>query len=294
MIAKVHTHAQENGRISKTIRVVTDDPGLKQIILRLNATVIAPIEIRPSPRVWLSSWEGHPAEATVLLHRQDGKPLKIERVGIEPAGLVKLTVSRVTTSESRHGIKAGPGDVWLTVSAPASPHVMSRSGKALLTTNDPRQRALVLPLFVQVRPELEAVPPRLTFVVQARGPKEYWRIVELRAHGSTRFQIRAVTTDRPDLFKVVIMPPGLGAVEKIRIGLDREAALRAVTTPVHSVMTVTTSDPKHPSITIQILVTNRNRVAAPPKIHLLQPKLRPVKKVIRNPKLPPPGSGPVY
>ncbi len=304
LVAKVHTHAQQNGRISKTIRVVTNDPGLKQIVLRLNATVIAPIEVRPSPRLWLNTWENRPAETKVLLHRQDGKPLKILQTHIEPAGLVKVTWSGVTKAEDQRGLKAGPGDVWMMVSFPAAPHAMSRSGKVELMTNDPRQPKLVLPLFVHVRSTLEIVPPRLQFIVGIRGPKEYWRVVEVRAHGSTRFHIRSVETDHPELLKIVIMPPGLGTVERVRVGLDRAAGLKAAKRGLHATLTVKTDDPKHPSMTIPVFVTTRRAVPLPPKIHLLgpqgapikrvlRPKRAPVKKVPGDPKLPPPGSSPL-
>ena len=294
LIAKVHTHAQQNGHISKSIRVFTDDPGLKQILLRLNATVIAPIEVRPSPRVWLSTWEDVPAQAQLLLHRQDTKPLKIIALDVEPSGLMKLTWSSVTSPEQVRGLKAGAGDVWLTASVPALPHAMSRSGKVAITTNDPRQKTFVLPLFVQVRPMLEAIPAQLRFIVGERGPQEYWRVVELRAHGSTRFHIRSVETDRPDLFKVVIMPPGLGTSERIRVGLDRQAAQKVANNTFRSTMTVKTDDPKHPVIAIPVIVTRRRAMRAQPIIRLLRPTKAPAKGKTRDSKLPPPGSGPVF
>jgi len=294
LVATVHTHAQENGHISKTIRVVTDDPGLKQLLLRLNATVIAPIEVRPSSRIWLSTWEDVPAKVHLLLHRQDGKPLKIMALQVEPPGLMKLTWSSVTSAERVRGLRAGPGDVWLTASVQAVPHAISRSGKVHITTNDPRQKTFILPLFVQVRPTLEAVPPQLRFFVGDRGPQEYWRVVELRAHGSTRFHIRSVQTDRPALFKVVIMPPGLGTSEKIRIGLDRDAALKVAAGTFRSTMTIKTDDAKHPVMTIPVIVTRQRAMRVRPTFRVLRPKTAPAQKKPGEPQLPPPGSGPGF
>lgn len=258
LVAKVHTSPRQNGRISKTIRVFTDDPGLRTVMLRLTAKVEAPIVMTPSQRIWLTTQEGRGVWSRLLLHRRDGRPLRVLEVESVPAPL-RVRFAAVTKATSIRGVHAVPGDLWLIAEIPGDAQPVVRSGSLALRTNVPGRAKLDIPVSLRIRPLIEPAPPRIRFVLPNQGGKEVWRILRLTHGGRKPFRILSAVSDHPDLIGVTAGSAAAAVTHDLRVTLDNARAAAAHWGSLRATVTIRTDDPSRPTVSVPVIVVRRTR-----------------------------------
>ena len=262
LVARIHTGPSQNGRVSKTIRVVTDDPVNRTIVLRLSADVASPVQVLPSARLWLDTWEGRGVSRKLLLHRSDGKPLHVLDLKVDDQLDIAVTRASVREPEEKRGLRALPGDVWLTATLPATPSVRSSTGKIVLTTNDPQEKEVRIKVSVRVRPLIEAVPSQVRFVVPNQGGAKIWRVVQLRHNGGGAFSILSVRSDRADLLGAEILTRTEGRFQQVKITLNNALAEKAKWRVLRGGVTVVLNDRARKELTIPVIISRRRTAPA--------------------------------
>lgn len=287
--ARMSTGSTQSGRVSKSIGVFTDDAAARELRLRFAVELYMPVTVKPSPRLAITLVEGGTAGARLLLSRDDGQALEI----VPPElGTVGLSVSVRTAAaepgppaktaeaetpapwgQARRGSKgpeAGPGDVWLELSAAPVTAPGVYSGTLRVATNHPDAPELELPYTVRVRPMLEAHPEavRLWATAPSNDPGRSL-LLSLHHNGGRAFSIAGVEVSHPELFAAVLIPQqaeGTRQMLRVRLadGLERDS----LGAGVRGWIRITTDDGEHPAVEVPVLVApsraaSRRPVRAP-------------------------------
>ncbi|RMG48474.1 MAG: hypothetical protein D6718_01690 [Acidobacteria bacterium] len=191
VVAKVHTKGQQ-GRRTKTISVQTDDPVRPNVTLRLSFEARPAVAVYPAPTVNLVAVQGEKAEASLLLRRGDGAPLRVEAVEASRPGVEAeaVPVEEDQPAEGRlPAAHAGDWKVRIRLASTREPR--SETGRLHIRTDHPEQRDLSIPLRIQVRPAVEASPKAVSLrVTPGEAPRP--AVVILRHNGHRRFRIAAL------------------------------------------------------------------------------------------------------
>ena len=252
----------------------TDDPGARRLVLRLAATLVAPVEIKPQPRTWLTAIAGQSAQTVLLLHRHDGKKLKIDNIVINNPELLEAKAEPVTKPENRNGLKAVPGDIWLTIRLKPQQGAVSRGTRVNFNTNVKDDPLIHIPVTIRTRPKVEAVPPRIQLVLPAKGGSGFKQRVHLRDNLGGRMKVLKVTSDHPELFTATLLSTEPSADQVIEVKVTNEAAAQKLTSRIYGRLHVTTDNPDAKELEVPVIIWRRLPRRTSPPIHIngQQPK----------------------
>ena len=280
LTAILKTAATQNGRLSKSVGVVTDAGDARNFRLRFTADVRAPIVAKPSFRLNLNTISGSASSTRVLLHRADGQALEIGEVTLDHPDLVvrarpvnETADAHPATSEpadlwsemaSRtRNIEAKVGDVWIELAAKPSAAPGRTSGKLRFTTNDPDAPEVSLPYWVRVRPLIEVRPEGVRmWLSPRRGEEGRSSIVTLRQTKGGEFAVTDVEVSHPEIFTAAANSTATASRQAVRVrladGLDRDG----IAGSVEGWIEVHTDDAEQPVVEIPVIVAPTRALAA--------------------------------
>ncbi len=224
------------GPITKAILFFTNDPTREQVNIVVKAEVLAFIEVLPRHAVRLEINEGEKRSANWVLASKD--PFEITGV---TAGDPRVSVSFEPTT--REGfvsayaltLRLDGREPWGIV----SPNVLVRTTHAFVPT---------IKLFVYgvIRPIVQVVPADLNFGT-TKASQERNVLVLYNGHGAD-FALREPQVDDP-AFRVEMIPlqPGKRFQLMITVAVDAKLGNHQAT------ITLGTTDPSHPRVTIPII-----------------------------------------
>lgn len=263
LVATISTHPNQHGKIRKSVRVETDDPGARMLMLTVTADLQQPIEVEPRIPVSVEVKEGEPTEKRLLLHRQDGKRLEVTKVASRDPNLVMATASAVTHEEKVDGLVARPGDVWLDLSVPGTRGRSFATTQISVASTTPDLPVLMVPVYVRIRQLIEVIPPQARVVLPPHGDRPLVRLVKLRHSGGKEFKILAATSDHPDLFSVGIDGTKAMSTHTVRLEVSSRVAQEGLDHAIHGQVELRTNLPERPTITIPVEVTPVRAAARP-------------------------------
>lgn len=206
-----------SGNIVKGALVRTNDPAQQTVNIAVRANVLPYILVEPGGAILLSGIAGDDVRQTVRIRPGDDFPLKIQQVNADELG--SQIDYKLTKGTDRHGY-----DLVVNVKG-GEPRRMS--GRLFLVTNHPEKRDLILPVRIDLRPELETSPNVVTFgpVSPAKmNPSHPVRILHVTNHRGRGFVIRNLQYNQ-DYFEVRSIPstpePAARYQIEVRPRLDR-------------------------------------------------------------------------
>jgi hypothetical protein len=255
LTAKMQTMPMKNGRISKSINVVTDAADARNISLRFTIDVETPIVVRPAFRFNFSTIEGEEGRTRVLLHRSDGNPLEI--LGVETGDLeLAAHVEMVAWSGSQKDPDAVSGDAWIELVSNPAADVGRRSGSVRIATNHPDLPELVMPSSWQVRPLIEARPE----IVRLWLPTEFRRVARstlfsLRHAGGKTFTVIGLEVSHPEIFTAKANSTAAATRQAIRVSLLDDVTPDTLGSTFEGWVKIETDDPERPTIEVPVIVS---------------------------------------
>ncbi|MCG6963934.1 MAG: hypothetical protein LJE95_11775 [Acidobacteria bacterium] len=252
LVATISTHSNQQGKIRKAVRVETDDPGARILMLTVTAELQPPIEIQPRPPVSIAAKEGERIEKRLLLHRHDGKPLEVTKVVSRDPNLVMARVDVVKHEERVDGVTAEPGDVWLDLTVPGRRGTSFATTQVSVASTTPNLPLLMIPVYVRIRQLVEVIPPQARVVLPPQGGASLVRLVQLRNTKGREFKILSATSSHPDLFSVGIDSSKAMSKHVIRIEVSSKAAQERLDQAMRGQVELRTDIPERPTLTIPV------------------------------------------
>ena len=222
VVAKVHA-TNYHGRVSKPVTVTSNDPATPIVHLTLIFTVTSPVEVLPAPRVSLSGAQGEVIATTLVLRRDDGKPLKIK---MAPPSRPDITVRATRVKPGKEDPVGSPnaarvGDWRMTLTLTDTSTLRTETTTLKLWTNHPERRELALPAYISVRPLVEVMPrniqlrrdtnggPASTQVQFRHSANRPFRLLSARLDGDLPgASARIVSSDASPVQRVEILVQG--------------------------------------------------------------------------------------
>ena len=256
-MARVKTKSTQEGKISKTIRVTTDDPGGRPLVLRLEAKVVAPVSVYPRRRVYLGVVEGEKAEVRLVLRRRDGEPLEVKDVQVRDPDLVSVSWERVQEPGQVAGQKVDRGDVVLVVTPAERIRGVSRSTVLKVGTDVPDEPVVEIPVSVRVRPRIQISPPQAHLVLPTQGGEGTVRMVRLASTTGKPFRILDVQNERPDDVEVEWDRERVGVQHTLTLRVTDAAAQKKLGLAVRGKLLIRTDDPIARELKVPFVVERR-------------------------------------
>lgn len=221
------------GRVSKSVRVTTNDPAEPAFTLTLSAEVVRLIEVTPNdtPSLIGTPEQLRPAELT--LTAADGKPFDITRVEADPRLEVSVTPAPVATGSSRY---------LVTVKAKPDVPVGRTIAPVTIATSHPRAATVPIRVNLVVQGAVQILPDRILFQPTATVQR-----VKLRKTEGPALAILGVESSDPELKATP------AAVEE---GREYDLAVEYTGQPgrvLNARITVRTNEPRQQAIVIPVV-----------------------------------------
>lgn len=257
LTAQMKTTPMQNGRVSKSINVVTDAADARTMRLRFSVDVRAPIIARPYYRFAFSTIEGQEGRTRILLHRPDGEPLEI--LGVETGDPeLAAKIETVAGSGSKKSPDAAPGDVWIELVSDPTASAGRRSGSVRIATNHPDLPELVIPSSWRVRPLIEARPEIVRlWLPTVGGPVARSALFSLRRVGEKTFAVTGLEVSHPEIFTATADSTAAATRQLIRVNLLEGVTYDTPRSTVEGWVKIETDDPKRPIIEVPVKVARR-------------------------------------
>ena len=284
--AKVHTRPTQHGKLYKGISVTTDAPGAQSIRLTMVLDVVAPIFVKPRFQLYINTVAGESAESRVLLRRSDGKPLEVS-LAKPVSDEIKIDVLQVKKKEKvDQNTEAQPGDFWVVATIVEPKTVSTITGKVELKTNQPDLPVLTIPITVRVKSQIEARPAQVRIWITDQTKVGQSTVFRLTHNAGGNFAITNVTSSNTKVFAVSQITVGDSRSHQFKVELSEGFDLETIRLPLNGMITVETSSPAAPRITVPVLLSERTRLPPRPqgrqKTQMLQ-KSRQIVKPTRTP-----------
>jgi hypothetical protein len=225
VVARVETKGFIGPR-TKTVTVRTNDPARPQFTLSLKFDSRPAIELLPRRMIRLTTTEGRPATAYLLLRRGDGQPLELGRMtsSVESIRITSVELSDVIEDESvvaQLGTAPREGDGLLRVDLEDVDRPFRGRADLSIATNHPRTPEVVVPVSIEIR-ELIASHPRRAQLSIGSGPEHASAWVSLRHSSGRAFEITDIRLEG-DLPGVTASREGNGPAAVHQIELVAES-----------------------------------------------------------------------
>lgn len=185
---KVDTTAMA-GPIAKAVTVYTDDPANPRIVLTIKALVQPFLGLSPGYARFTSAVHGdRDQKSPQILWADDFKDLQVLKVE-SPKAWIETSYREATDTERQKGIEGKQWriDVTLAKNAPIGPI----ADQIVVTTNDPKQKIIEIPVSGFVRPMVAVTPPSVNFNKVDPTKEQKWGLL-VRNFGSTPLEIQKV------------------------------------------------------------------------------------------------------
>jgi len=295
LVAKVKTKATQKGKISKMIRVTTDDPGARSLVLRLEAEIVAAVEVYPRRRVYFGVIEGESSENRVVLRRRDGKPLTVKNAKVRDPSLVTVSWEPVSREGQVAGYATRPGDVVVTLRNAERIRGSSRSTVVELSTDVPDEPVVELPVSIRVRPRIQVSPPQVHLILPPEGGAGTVRMVRLTGTSGKPFRILGIDNDRPGDLVVEFDGTRSSTQHTMTLRVTDAAAGKKLDLSLRGALVVRTDEPGASEIKVPFVIQRRRPTTARPRgtIEPLRHTPVPTPPGGRQLKAPPLRQGPV-
>lgn len=255
LTASVLTKPTQRGRLSKSITVFTDDPASSPLRLEVRMDVELPIEILPSPRLYLQALVTGGEPQQLLLRRTDGRPLQLS----DPVSRVGAWVDfRIETVDHErrlpNGLDARPGDALITATVREGTEAISRSGTLQLRTNHDRMPVLEIPVTLRVRPMVELQPSEVRLVDGSTRPGTSSTLVRVTHNSGARFRVRSVDVADTGVVEAGVATEGARSTHTIWIRVVPASADSERAYPLRTEVTVALEDAGRESVTLPVVV----------------------------------------
>lgn len=197
------------GKIVKGAVVRTNDPAQQTVNIAVSADVMPHILVEPRGAILLGGVAGDDVRQTVRIRPGDDFPLQIQKVNADELG--DQIDYKLTQGKEKHSYE-------LIVNVKGG-EPRRLSGKLYLVTNHPEKRDLILPVRIDLRPELETSPNVLAFgpLSPAKmNPSQPVRILHVTNHRGQGFVIRNLQYNE-DYFEVRSIPFTSGPAARYQI-----------------------------------------------------------------------------
>ncbi len=276
--------------MSKSIAVDTDDPDHRVIRLTMTFTVSSPIVVLPQLRVYLDTVAGSAERERVLLHRTDGKPLKVSaRTEDLPPGVHVGAVPVREKATAPETPEAVPGDVWLETRVDADTSPGLYRGRLVVHTDHPDLPELELPTSVRVRPLVEARPDVVQLWVSPEERGSRSALFRVQHNGGGTFSITDIEVGDPDLVKATRMDEGASRLHNVRVDLVGDVEPTALDAARGIPVVIHTDDPDAPTVQVTVRIARTPQSVSRRTGTLRRPMERP--RVLRSSPTPTPGAG---
>lgn len=198
------------GRVTKSALVRSNDPRQQSLNLSLSADIRTYIVIEPAPRAVLQGVVGDDIRQVLQLRAGDGYPLEIRETS---TNIGQWLDYRLVSKGGNHQY-----DLELRSKAQTQ---ASAGGYIRLVTNHPKKPEVTIPVQLRVRPELEVLPPEITFgrvTVPASGEK-VMRVVTLVDNRGKIIRVRDLKYN-DKFFKATAVPLGGENASRWRIEVE--------------------------------------------------------------------------
>jgi len=260
LVAKVHTKSTQNATLRKSISVFTDDKTVKSLKLSMEFTVESMLTIRPRAQLYINGVVGKALETRVLLHRNDGKKLKIKEIRFADPSVKLRTEAYDSKEKVPPGFKPVAGDVWLIAEVSEDARPGPRNTKAWLKTNHPEMGDLELPVNIRIRPLIEPSPGEVRLMIQKDGRGSRGTMFRLTNNGGEKFTIESIEVADPTLFKASVMDPEPTLVHRIQVELLNDVDFAAIKGSRQSKILMHTSVKAQPLVEVPVRLTAREVV----------------------------------
>jgi len=265
LVAKVHTRPTQSGTLSKSISVATDAPHAKSLRLSMKFSVDTMISMTPRPQIFVNAIVGNPAESRILMHRNDGKKLKIPAIRYESTDIEVKAVPVDLKEEKRPGFKPEAGDVWLVTTAKDGVSPGNYSLKVWLTTNHPKLTEVEIPVTFRIKPLISAHPEQIRLWIQDNGAGPRGSLFRMIHNGGGEFEVKDIKVKDEKLVTASLVDEGSSRMHSIRVELVEGMKAADIGKGKTTELVITTSDPKQPEIRVPVLLNQRQNVTRPGK-----------------------------
>jgi hypothetical protein len=239
------------GPITKSVQVMTGDPGARPVVLLLKAEIVTVIDVAPSDTPVLRTTVGEPKPADLTLSASDGQAFDILAVQADPS--VRVTVRPDSRPLGAHhplprlhprSVAAGSSRYLLTITPTDKAPVGASIAKVTLRTNQPKAETVTIRAVLSVTGRVQVMPPQLVVHPGSEPPVLHVKIA--KAGGGT-LRILGVASSDPEFEATTT------AIAK---GREYDLAVRYTGKPgrgpLNSRITVTTDEPQQRTIVIPL------------------------------------------
>jgi hypothetical protein len=246
--AKLDT-ADFSGAISKSILIMTNDPQEPTVSVVIKSNVEPYIEVLPRPLIRFNAVQREPmTQKVVVVATDDDGDFSVSEVE-SSVPFLKASVRRLGKDELVEGKSKTQYEVavGLEDDAPVGPV----SAKLVIFTNHPKAREVDVKVYGVIRSLIHVTPSQVQFgAVEARAtPGRNLIVVNNRTDGTALEVTSAMVNDAAFDTEVLAIEEGRRYQVGISIKADAEPGNR------ESVLTLTTSDPDYPELTVPVRAT---------------------------------------
>jgi hypothetical protein len=232
------------GPVSKTILVFTNDPAAPEVVLTVKAGVKPIFGVKPGYARYIYVQKEIPGVITQTIWSMDGSDFRI--LGVESPYPYLKTAFWEAKPEER--LADHPGKQWRvsTTLEPDSP-VGALVKMVEITTDNPKQRKIELPVSGFVRPVIAVTPQKGDFGTHKREDP-FNAAFKVQNFATDPINVTEATTDIPGV-KLKVEPVSAGRVYNVVIALADDIPAG----PVSGVIKIKTDSPKAPLIEVPLV-----------------------------------------
>lgn len=177
---KVSLHTEGFGNLVETVTVKTNDPRRPKVFLTMRGTVPLGIRVYPA-KVFVSAAKGQGAHALIIL----GGPLDLDVSNV--VSDQPFLLASVEPGPRNETAKSWRISIELSKDAPAG----KREGHVTITTRHPEQPEIIVPVIINVRPDIELSPAQVFAGIMKAGQKAE-SFIFISSRSGQHFRIKQV------------------------------------------------------------------------------------------------------
>ncbi len=230
------------GRVSKAVRVRTDDPSQPPVVLTITVEASRALDVHPNDHPLLRGAIGAVAPLELTVAAPDGAPFEIVRVEDDPA----LRAAVAPLADPNATPSAGTGRRYrVTLTPSPTLAVGTHHPKVTLITTRPKAERFELEATVVVTGPLTVTPQMLQ--IESQKPQGILRITTSRP--ATPFHVLGVEAGNP-AFTAKLVTVEKGRRYQVEVGYQKTASDR----PANTLIKISTDEPSQPLLLVRVSV----------------------------------------
>jgi len=240
-----------SGPISKSILIMTNDPREPTVSVVIKADIRPFVEVLPRPLIRFNAVKSEPmTEKVVVVATERDRDFKVIKV-TSHVPFLKPTVRELTGDEKVPGKPGKQFEVGVEIEddAPVGPV----SAKLTIYTDHPKAKEVVVKVYGVVRALIHVTPSQVQFgTVDAKAKAGRNLIVVNNRSGNASMEVTGVSVD-DDAFDTTVATIEEGRRYQVTVHVKAEAE----TGPHAATLTLKTTDPDFPEITVPVKASIR-------------------------------------